>query len=41
LLSVLASCGTIFVIWAGDLVTLGVCRRLDGSVIGGSSSEGR
>ena len=29
-------------IWAsGDLVTLGVCRHLDGPVIGGSLSEGR
>ena len=42
LLSVLASCGTSWVIWAdGDLVTLGVCRHLDGPVIGGSSSGER
>ena len=42
MLSVLASCGTSWAIWAsGDLVTLGVCRHLDGLVIGGSSSGGR
>ena len=35
LLSVLASCGTGWVIWAGGvLVTLGVCRYLDALVIG-------
>ena len=42
LLSVLASCGTSWAIWAGgDLVTLGVCRHLDGPVIGGSLRGGR
>ena len=42
LLSVLASCGTSWTIWAGgDLVTLGVYRHLDDPVIGGSSSGGR
>jgi len=35
-----ASCGTRWKLWAGcDLVTLGVCRRLDGSMIGGSLSR--
>ena len=42
MLCVLASCGTSWAVWAGgDLVTLGVCRHLDGPVIGGSSSGGR
>jgi hypothetical protein len=42
LLSSLASCGTSWTIWAGgDLVTLGVCRYLDGPVFGVSSSGGR
>ena len=39
MLSGLASCGTSWAIWdGGDLVTLGVCRHLDGPVIGGSLS---
>ena len=42
MLSVLASCGTNWMIWAGGvLVTLGVCRHLEGPVIGGSLSGGR
>jgi hypothetical protein len=42
LLSVLASCGTSWAIWAGgDLVTFDVCWHLDNPVIGGSSSGGR
>jgi hypothetical protein len=36
---VASSCGTSWVIWAScELVTLGVCRHLDGPVIGGSLS---
>ena len=37
---VASSCGTRWKLWAGrDLVTLGVCRHLDGLVIGGSLSR--
>ena len=39
MLSVIASCGSSWAIWAGGvLVTLGVCRHLDALVICGSSS---
>ena len=42
LLSVLASCGTSWAIWAGGVVvTISVCRHLDGLIIGKSSSGGR